>query len=203
MRWPLTKSELCAIGQEHIKVFCELNGISLPAINVISRGDWMVSACAYYRPDTPFVRKWTTPGINICLELCQQPCSEEPSRNWTWPGNTADREPYGVLAHELGHHCDWLSSVKKGTYFGDYSASIRARSKEAPITNYCDGDHEWFAEMFRVFFTNPDLLRHLRPATSMILLEHWKPLPAVTWREALGENCPARVIHSLINKGAR
>lgn len=197
------KLELYYAGIDRIVHFCQRNpSVPFPVVNLIPVKDWRVSACAYYRPDTPSNRKWTTtPGINICLDKCQTPCDDRPSRNWTWPGNTVDREPYGVLAHELGHHCDWHASERKGTYYGDCSILLRAQAGESPITTYCDGDHEWFAEMFRVFVTNPHLLSILRPKTYALLCAKWVPVaPDTHWRDAIGENAPPRVITALQNK---
>lgn len=193
-------------GRRRALAFCKLNGIECPSINVVPRKDWHVAACAYYRPDTEANRKWMSklagqgPGINICLERCARLATEEDYRNWNWPGSTADREPLGVIAHELGHHCDWLRSGKKGTYFGDNSVEMREESGEEPLTSYCPDDAEWFAEMFRLFVTNPTLLREIRPRTFEIFSEVWKTFPGDDWRTNLGEGVPMRVERSLENK---
>ena len=97
----LDKQALAERGEQRMLAFCKANGIPAPAVTVTPKSKWRVGACAYYRPDTEQMRKWTKPGINICLEECQWPCGETVSRNWTWPGSTTDREPYGVIAHEL------------------------------------------------------------------------------------------------------
>lgn len=55
-----------------------------------------------------------------------------------------------MIAHELGHHADWVRSDQKGRYFGGFSIATRKRCAEAPITSYCPNDAEWFAEMFRL-----------------------------------------------------
>jgi hypothetical protein len=194
MNWPNNKQELCDLGVERIDAFCVLNNIPTTLVGIVDRNDWPYGVCAYYRPDT---------GIKICLDKCQNLCGHAESRNWTWPGSTTDREPFGVLAHELGHHVDWLTSEKKGAYYGDYSITLRHFSGEKQISGYCDNDHEWFAEMFRVFITNPDLLRLLRPKTYTLLIEKWKPICTLSWKEALGDNVPDRVIRTLTNKGAK
>ncbi len=196
------KLELYNTGVNRLSNFCQRNpSVPFPIINRTLAKDWRVCACAYYRPDTPKNREWTSPGINICLEKCQTPCDSTLSRNWTWPGNTVDRSPYGVLAHELGHHCDWHASERKGSYFGNYSMQVRAQSGEAPLTSYCNGDHEWFAEMFRLFITNPNLLFLLRPKTYALLSQKWEPVePEKHWAEAMGENVPDRIVRSVENK---
>ncbi len=142
-------------------------------------------------------------GISICLEECGRPCNDSPNRNWTWPGSTTDREPYGVLCHELGHHCDWLTGEHKWEYGSEYCVKVMKRSGEQPITSYCPNPAEWFAEMFRLFVTNPGLLYCLRPKTFDVLLEKWAPLDPLDWREVLGENVPPKILATLLKKGAR
>ena len=191
--WNKSKTELFQAGSKRVDDFCQLNGIPTTPMTALVPAKWHFDACAYYRPGT---------GIKICLEKCASPAREQAVRNWNWPGNTTDREPYGVLCHELGHHCDWLASGKKGSYFGDYSIGIMARSKEPPLTSYCPNPAEWFAEHFRLFVTNPGLLQQLRTRTFVLLLEKWKPLPG-NWREVLGEDVPERIIKNLRKKGAK
>lgn len=197
MIWSTDKKELTELGKEHLAKFCETNQLSIPPVVITPKDEWLFSVCAYYRPD---ICKWTSPGINICLEKCQVPCVAAHFRNWSWPGSTTDREPFGVLAHELGHHVDWITSDSKGPYYGDYSIKLREKSGESPITKYCDNDAEWFAEIFRLFITNHALLKLIRPRTYELLAERWKPISNENWESVLGENVPQRVINSLRKK---
>lgn len=168
-----------------------------------------MSACAYYRPDTigNRARQGYTGGeccygINLCTVLCQVPCVEAAVRNWSWPGNAVDREPYGVMCHELWHHVDWCTGESKGRYFSDYCEQVAAKAGGEPgITSYADTNPaEYLAEAGRLFTTNPDLLRLLRPKTYGILASRWKRITAADWRQALGANVPNRVVKALINK---
>ncbi len=201
--WPNDKHLLFQLGQERVEKFCTLNNIPIPVITNTTSDNWYVDACAYYRPDTEGTRKYTTPGINICLERCGYPCTQSPSRNWSWPASITDRTPYGVLAHELGHHCDWLTGVRKGSYFSEYCEEVMHLAQEPAITSYAPNPAEWLAEMFRLFTTNPDLLKHLRPKTHALLLHKWKPMGKLDWRVVLGSNVPPKVIKTLQNKGAK
>lgn len=196
MIWPRDKRELFDLGHHRLLTFCEENGITPPPVQIVTPQEWDFSVCAYYRPKK---------GVMICLELCAHSCSEGPNtRNWNWPGSAIDRTPYGVLPHEIGHHCDWIVSECKRAYYGDASTKARLESGEPPITSYCDGDHEWYAEMFRVFVTNPDLLRQIRPRTYEILTSCWSPIqPINPWLDVLGSNIPRRVVQSLRRKGAK
>ncbi|TWA73960.1 hypothetical protein FBZ83_12627 [Azospirillum brasilense] len=103
--------------------------------------------------------------------------------------------PYGVLAHELGHHVDVLRSTTVDRYRGNFSADLRRQASEPKLTNYCPDDGEWFAEMFRLFVTNPDLLRGLRPRTYAALIERgFCPVfCSDDWRTRLA-GAPARTI---------
>ena len=56
-------------------------------------------------------------------------------------------------------------SLKKFSYFGDYSLKLRRESGERQITSYCPNDAEWFAEIMRLFITNHALLYTIRPKT--------------------------------------
>lgn len=200
MNWPNSKVDLLLHGVARMSKFCDLNNLDIPNVNIVDRSNWQFGVCAYYRPDTAENRKWTKTGINVCLSKCQTPCGAAESRNWTWPGSITDREPYGVIAHELAHHMDWTVSEKKGRYFGDYSVQLRAESGEGPVTGYCENDAEWFAEIGRVFITNPDLLRLCRPKTYDLMLKKWKPIEGESWQEVLGENVPDRVLRTLRKK---
>lgn len=209
--WPSDRAALCNLGRARVAAFCRLNDIEVPQVHVVPRQVWHFGACAFYRPNDKRYNRFYAhsymrqegygPGINICLEECQVPCGAENSRNWTWPAGVIDREPYGVLCHELGHHCDYLAGEQKWEYGSEYSEKVMTESGEPKLTNYCPNPAEWFAEMFRLFVTNPMLLAELRPHTFAILTRRWKPIKS-PWRVALGSNVPPRVVKSLINKGA-
>lgn len=186
--WPTTAEGLLQMGQYRMERFCKVNKIHIPSVTVCEEWNW--GACAFYRPQ----------GIQIHLPSCGRPCTEFQTRNWTWPGSTTDREPYGVICHELGHHCDWTASDRQGSYFGDYSVNTRKESREAQLTSYCPNDCEWFAEMFRLFVTNQALLKLLRPKTWESLSIRWIPVSSEDWREELGPIVPSRIVANLEKK---
>lgn len=168
------KTELFVQGCSLLYEFCDKNSIQYPTINKIKKKDWYFSVCAYYRKDT----------INICVEKCTHIGTA--NRAWSYPGYVIDRTPYGVVAHELGHHIDLELGDDKGAYFSDFSSKMRAKTKEVKLTNYCPNDAEWFAEMFRLFVTNPDLLRLLRPKTFRAILDTGlQPRNDDTWDDVL------------------
>jgi len=182
---------LFGAGVQRLARFCLVNGIETPIVLAVSPGDWHFDACAYYRPEE---------GIKICLQKCAQVCGDDDVRNWNWPGSTTDREPYGVIAHELGHHCDWLAGNRKGKYYSEYCEEVMTDSAEPAITSYSFNPAEWFAEVFRLFVTNHALLREIRPKAYDILLRRWKPVGVDDWLLGLGADVPARVVKALKNK---
>lgn len=202
-----SREELLARGRELIEKFCNTNGVPCPDVTEMPSRSWPFSVCAFYRPEgwksaSEFSNGFCE-GINICLPKCAKPCGESMSRQWSWPGSVIDRTPYGVLAHELGHHCDWLSGEEKHSYFSDYGMKLVKDAGEKPITGYCDNPAEHFAEFARLYITNHSLLKLLRPRAWHLLAKRWKPVSAVRWREALLPGLPERVLKSLLNKGAR
>jgi hypothetical protein len=160
----MNKATMNEKGLTLIRHFCQLNDLPAPRVT-LALDDWAFSACAYYRP---------TRGIVIHLPSCAHIGTS--GQQWSYPGWAVDRTPYGVLAHELGHHVDWLLGEPKdrGDYWSYLSRKLRAALRTtAKLTSYCPNDAEWFAELFRLYVTNPDLLSKLRPrfheALSLVL----------------------------------
>jgi len=169
------KAQLLGTGAELARTFCDANGLPLPPIEVYEASRWrFASTCAYYRPQR----------IHIAPTKCAHIGTG--GMAWSYPGYIIDRTPYGVIQHELGHHVDYLMSGAKGSYGGDFSVAMRRDVREPKITNYCPNDWEWFAEIFRLFVTNSDLLRLLRPrAYDAIVTAGFMPVVARPWQEVL------------------
>lgn len=170
--------------------FCKMNNIPLMKVELVSKLDWSFGACAYWRRGT----------CNICIAKCARPSGPNRSRNWNWPGSVTDRLPVGVVAHELGHHVDWHCGTKKNSYSSELSTKLMQEAKERPITSYAPNPSEWFAEMFRLFVTNPDLLRLLRPRTHKLFTERWQPVLVCDWKDALAANAPDHIVSNLQKK---
>jgi hypothetical protein len=181
------KRELFESGRLLTHGFCAVNDLPAPAICEADTKDWPFGVCAYYRRDM------VTIAVNKCATIGYA------GMQWSYPGHSVDRTPYGVLQHELGHHVDVINSTKRGRYYGDFSVHMRAACEEKPLTSYCPDDAEWFAEMFRLFVTNPDLLQSLRPITYAHLRERFTPVFHDSWRERLG-GAPDRTILSIERK---
>lgn len=176
-----SKPAMLERGKDLATRFCQVNSIKAPEVVEVQLDDWHFSECAYYRANV----------TKICVAKCAS--VGYAGMHWSFPGYTVDRTPYGVIQHELGHHVDVLMSVRVNRYFGDFSHGMRARSGEAPVTSYCPDDGEWFAEMFRVFVANPDLLLQLRPRTHAEMVARFKPVFTDTWRERMA-GAPDRTV---------
>lgn len=177
------KADMLATGIELVWAWCEANGFRVPAVKTYEREEWRIaSTCAYYRPET----------IHIARDRCSHVGTA--NRAWSYPGYITDRTPYGVMAHELGHHVDYVRSGVKGAYGGDFSVTMRAESREPKLTSYCPNDWEWFAEMFRLFVTNPTLLLAVRPKTFMLMVNAGlRPVNPRPWRVVL-KDAPPRTL---------
>ena len=114
-------------------------------------------------------------SVRACAEVGRA------GRAWSWPGYTVDRTPFGVLSHELGHHVEGAHGASGGVRAPRWMEETR----EPAITSYAPNANEWFAEMFRVFITNPDLLRLVRPRVHALMVGEWQPIETRSWRDVL------------------
>lgn len=164
----MDKTYLAHVGLSLARAFVEKNRnqISMPEFHIYTDVDEpevrrikAVRTCGYYRRN----------HIHVAVPLCSHK-----NANYSWPGFISDRTPYGVIQHELGHHVDQCKSAQdiyRNNSGSFYSDMIRLQSGEKPITSYSPNNMEWFAEMVRLFITNPDLLKQIRPRTYKALTE--------------------------------
>jgi len=165
-----SRDVLFSKGLALIEEFCDVNNLLTPAVTCCDKRDaWPHRFCAYYR---------STPAPRIVIHLPSTAAVGRGGAAWSWPGHTVDRTPYGVLAHELGHSLDYICNA---------SRTMRAKTKEDALTGYAPNTREWFAELARLFITNPDLLKQLRPQAYAFLVEDLRLHPVVrsTWRKVL------------------
>lgn len=103
-----------------------------------------------------------------------------PGYAWSFPGYKADLTPVGVVAHETGHHVDDVTGRRPLGY---------GWRNEERVSGYEPNRAESFAEAFRLFVTNPDMLRAGRPARWAHLTEGLGlvPGPLTPWDEVLAE----------------
>lgn len=168
----MDKNFLADLGEALLKKFCEANTfIKPPVLNLYRNEDdamvkkiRAVGTCGYYRRGV----------IHVAVPACAHN-----NPNYSWPAFISDRTPYGVIQHELGHHIDEAMSnvdiyrTAPGNFFSD---KINRASLEKPITSYCPNTQEWFAEIFRLFVTNPNLLQQIRPKAYSALRVYFTPV---------------------------
>lgn len=181
-RAQLTRDVMAEAGRDVVGVFCRANDMTPPRLGgTVPQGRLQLygGTCGLYDGSRGGGTVYVNPAD--CARLGYG------GPAWSWPGYIADRTPFGVYAHELGHHVDRL--------LGYPSGRLRQASGEPPITSYAPNPSEWFAEMFRLFVTNPDLLWLVRPATYRIMVTdyHLVPVEEGGWREVLAE-APARTL---------
>ncbi len=155
-------------GSALVARWCVLNRVEIPRI-VCRTGKPDFGVCAYYRDNQ--IDIW----VNSCAAYGRA------GRQWSWPGYVVDRTPYGVLAHELGHHVERAHGPR-----GGFRSHVWRPLDAKPLTGYCPNDNEWFAEMFRLFVTNPDLFKRLRPRVADLFFADWPGVPeSREWRDVL------------------
>lgn len=177
----MNKDQLFDAGMLHIGKWCAANGVEMPRVETRT-GKPDFGVCAYYRSGV--ITIW----VQSCAGLGQV------GRQWSWPGYVVDRTPYGVLAHELGHHVDHQHGPR-----GGFRSHVWRPLDAQPLTGYCPNDNEWFAELFRLFVTNPDLFRRVRPKVADLFLADWpNAAESRPWQEVLQDS--ARHIAAAENK---
>jgi len=165
-----SRAELFHEGLLHIERWCALNHVRMPEIESYPGKDPDFGVCAYYRDSV--IRIW----VDACAPIGRS------ARAWSYPGYVVDRTPYGVLAHELGHHVE----DARGARGGLVAKVWLIETAEDPISGYCPNPNEWFAEIFRLFVTNPSLLELLRPKMYKRLRTRWLELAETrSWQEVL------------------
>lgn len=163
--------------------FCQHNKIRIPSFSMLTEENrfYHVNSCGFYR---------ARHGVCVMPDKCSHLGISGGS--WSWPGYVIDRTAYGVVCHEMGHY------VHEQVLF-DSDCCFR-HSNESCITSYGTKDHkEWFAEMFRLYLTNPDLLEDIKPKTFEWLDERFHVVESRPWRHVL-HDAPERTINAALNK---
>jgi hypothetical protein len=127
-----------------------------------------------------------------------RPATITPGFSWTYPGYKADLTAYGVTAHEVGHHVQAIRKISRH--------EIRVITALEPrVTSYEPTPNESFAEMMKVFITNPDLLRVGRPVRWIFLTRQLglRPVDDRPWTDVLSAAHPKFIAaaHNWIKQG--
>jgi hypothetical protein len=90
--------------------------------------------------------------------------------------------------HELGHHADFIMGRISKTW------QKNVDSWERPVTSYAHNSQEMFAEAFRLFMTNPDMLRRGRPLAFSFLEDLFTPPNMLFWEDVLKHANPRFIV---------
>lgn len=190
----LQKPELYVLGTHLLRAFRTANPNVEPVqIMLNPTVNHSFGVCAYYRSNTIFL------DLKACAHVGTA------GRAWSYPGYTVDRTPYGVLCHEMGHHVDHAH----GRLPGVLSPAAFAHADEPAVSSYPDEYtgtmrvSEWYAEAFRLFLTNPDLLRLVRPRTFEALRDTFVPAETRTWDQVLDADRQRDVARKKIQEAAK
>lgn len=165
----MNKLELAEIGIKYVKEFCDLNKISYPKF-VIDKNTFQEDCCGGYGNKT----------IYVYIKACSNEF-DIPGYGWSHRHYFVDREPCGVIAHEFGHYIHDIMTNKE----------LVLPSENVLITNYeIVNHHERFAETFKLFLLNPNLLKEFAPQRYKVLIEKLKlkPIFTETWMELMEKN---------------
>jgi hypothetical protein len=122
--------------------------------------------------------------IAINLKRCRV-ATRVPGWSWTFPGYKSDLTPFGIVCHEFGHHVDHTLGGNRGISYRKPWQKIIL--EETEVSGYEPNHHEAFAEAFRLFLTNPDLLRCGRPERWSYFVDKLQLVPPddSPWQEVL------------------
>ena len=135
-----TKNDLFDAGMLRASDFLKRNRILIPIVRKSSS----LTATGDY----------TSAGggkVRINVDRSATPTKNPDNYRWSFPGYKIDRTPYGVVAHEFGHHVDATLDFP--------SRRLPRGWKQKRISGYEPNNAESFAETMKLFITNPDLLR--------------------------------------------
>lgn len=144
------------------------------------RNPWSVNG--WYWNDTIFVN----------VKRSKTPV-KTPGFAWSYTGFKADMTAPGILAHELGHYVkDIIDQKIDRKHRAVFRKNIQAISEVEPnVSSYEPNADERWAEAFRLFVLNPDLLRVGRPVRYDFFLHlRLRPVNPLPWREVLANAHP-------------
>ena len=134
------KEYLLQKGIKLSRIFCEENGLKVPEYKMLDESRRKIDGyCGLYTKNTVHVSVKRS-AFMAPMAFCRQ---------WSFPGYRIDRTPYGVVAHETGHHVDACLGIP----------SRRFPKTKKQVSNYEPSKSEAFAESLKIFITNPTLLQ--------------------------------------------
>lgn len=167
------RQNLLTMGLEKVKAFSKLNGISIP--NIV-----LAYSPGFTGLYEPYYNK-----IKINLDVTALEVHNPAHMRWSWPGWKTDRTACGVVAHEFGHHTEYVLAKQKRFKLALWK---EARKLGRPVSGYEPNYAEAFAETMRVFILNPNLLELGIPSRYAYIIQVLGLLPSETrdWKTVIG-----------------
>jgi len=173
--------------QELVAEFCRVNTIPEPLILESNRSARWVRF-GFYKASNHAGRGDNWHGaLYYNPRKCRKPV-KTPGFAWTYTGYKADLTAPGVIAHEMGHHV-WECQCRStnGRHCKSLEAQLAAAWQnetqgEKPTTSYgATRVEEDFAESFKLFLLNPDLLDRGATLRHSFFVDQLKLQPVVHW----------------------
>jgi hypothetical protein len=180
--YSMDRDQLVEHGHTLATAFLVANGIKPPkfdfgstlAIITVSRSG---GSCGLYSHERDY-RGRRRMIVSVVPSLCAKPAPGV-ALAWSFPTYKTDRTPVGVVAHEIGHHVDFMLGVMEHGGRADWRAMSRDR-----VSSYEPCPEEAFAETMRLFILNPHLLEAVAP-TRYAYLRHVLGLVPTERRDAV------------------
>lgn len=195
------KQDLWEIGKQINIAFLKLNNIKIPEIEI--KNDLKLGKRKILNGMYDSSNK--TVYINLKRS---RPATKNPGYSWSFPGYKSDMTPIGILSHEIGHHIHYEKMNRQLNEKWFYEVLL----KEPSITRYDNPKYytssiralyESIAEAFKLFITNPNLLKVGRPLRYNFIINEFnvQPLHDIPWQDILLHAHPKfiKAAHSWIN----
>lgn len=135
--------------------------------------------------------------VYVNVQASTQPPTTR-GRVWSYPGSKTDRTAAGILCHEIGHHVVYKLAVL-GRLISWKNWSPLWRDNKQAVTGYEPTPEEGFAETFRLYLLNPELLRQARPQRfDFVQSLGLRPITETPWKRVL-KNAPEFIVTNLEN----
>ena len=159
---------------KRVPEMCKAFNVPLPRIYDHVPAQWQER---HHRYASSVHGLYTNNKIYVQVSTATTPAKSR-CRNWSYPGYKVDRTASGIVAHELGHHCQFAKRLNNS----DWARIVR---QTQPVTGYEPNNDESWAESFRIFVWNPQLLKLARPIRYEFISHYFKPLHNLRWQEVL------------------
>lgn len=165
------RQRLFNMGTARVIRFCSLNNIVIPKMLL----GYVDGNTGMYFPGED--------KLIVDLGMTALEATNPAHMRWSWPGWKTDRTACGVVAHETGHHVEYVLAKAKRYHRGLWRTAMKGKR----VSGYEPYPHEAFAETMRVFILNPELLQLSIPNRYDYIVNvlGLKPSETRSWKEVI------------------